>query len=460
MFGAEGNGRAAQASGALERHVAPTTETKLDEIALSKVKLGRGRRTDADRELNESITRSGILQPLLLRPAGSGFEVLDGGRRLAVARELGLKTVPAVVRTIGDSEARAMAADRKATPAGAARKERKPAATTARPMRGARAATTAGAAGASAAASAARPRAAAPISAPPAAAKPRSRAAARAAAATPAGRMKPVVAPQPKPIAKRDAAKPRAVAPRAAAEPKRAAKAKPATTPKVPDRAGVAASPAKAAKKSPGRVTSKPAARVAALTAAPEIAAAAATAAPAGNERLSARERIAALAAAQAPVEEKRVVFGDADDTVELRKPSIAAAAETAEIATPDETMIWRRPIDEPAARRTEETAISRRPEPAVAPATTSFPRSDPGVERRPVAAATGRPGAVAAQPSRSRDYLSTACMMVAFFALAFGGTMFFVFQDGGTALLAGVVLVIALGLFAAVSLTGRRTGP
>ena len=93
---------------------------------------------------------------------------------------------------------------------------------------------------------------------------------------------------------------------------------------------------------------------------------------------------------------------------------------------------------------------MARRAEPAAAPAaTTSFPRAS---QEQPIAAS--------AALSRSRDVLSTVFIMLAAFALAFAGTMFVVFHDGGLALEAGAVCVVALGLFAAVSFAGRRTGP
>ncbi len=55
-------------------------------------------------DLTNSIREHGIIQPLVLtrRPAG-GYELIAGERRLRAARLLGLKTVPAVLRSAGDS---------------------------------------------------------------------------------------------------------------------------------------------------------------------------------------------------------------------------------------------------------------------------------------------------------------------------------------------------------------------
>jgi len=55
-------------------------------------------------ELAESIRQHGILQPLLVRPFGQGFELVAGERRLRAAKMVGLKTVPALVRVLSDGE--------------------------------------------------------------------------------------------------------------------------------------------------------------------------------------------------------------------------------------------------------------------------------------------------------------------------------------------------------------------
>jgi len=55
-------------------------------------------------ELAESIRQHGILQPLLVRPFGQGFELVAGERRLRAAKMVGLKTVPALVRSLSDGE--------------------------------------------------------------------------------------------------------------------------------------------------------------------------------------------------------------------------------------------------------------------------------------------------------------------------------------------------------------------
>jgi ParB/RepB/Spo0J family partition protein len=61
---------------------------------------------DQLRELADSIREHGILQPILVTPVGDRFEVIAGNRRLHAALRLGLKQVPAVVRSEPDESRR------------------------------------------------------------------------------------------------------------------------------------------------------------------------------------------------------------------------------------------------------------------------------------------------------------------------------------------------------------------
>lgn len=55
-------------------------------------------------ELVESIRQHGIIQPLIVRQVGTRFELIAGERRWRAAQELGLATVPAIIRTASDLE--------------------------------------------------------------------------------------------------------------------------------------------------------------------------------------------------------------------------------------------------------------------------------------------------------------------------------------------------------------------
>ena len=52
--------------------------------------------------LAESIREVGVLQPVVVRARGSGYELVAGERRVRAARLAGLATVPAVVRDTDD----------------------------------------------------------------------------------------------------------------------------------------------------------------------------------------------------------------------------------------------------------------------------------------------------------------------------------------------------------------------
>src|SRR5881394_6733 len=55
-------------------------------------------------ELIDSIRQHGIIQPLIVRQAGARFELIAGERRWRAAQEIGLATVPAIIRTANDLE--------------------------------------------------------------------------------------------------------------------------------------------------------------------------------------------------------------------------------------------------------------------------------------------------------------------------------------------------------------------
>lgn len=56
-------------------------------------------------ELADSIRQHGLLQPLLVRPGGKGFEIIAGERRWRAAMRAGLDTIPVIVKEINDQEA-------------------------------------------------------------------------------------------------------------------------------------------------------------------------------------------------------------------------------------------------------------------------------------------------------------------------------------------------------------------
>jgi ParB family chromosome partitioning protein len=60
-------------------------------------------------ELAESIRQQGILQPLVVRKAEQGYELIIGERRFRAAQRAGLDRVPVIVKEVGDAESLEMA---------------------------------------------------------------------------------------------------------------------------------------------------------------------------------------------------------------------------------------------------------------------------------------------------------------------------------------------------------------
>jgi ParB family chromosome partitioning protein len=83
----------------------------LDELPLASISPNRFQpRGHFDEEalsqLADSIREVGVLQPVLVRPAGDGeYELIAGERRWRAARRVGLQTIPALVRETDDAAA-------------------------------------------------------------------------------------------------------------------------------------------------------------------------------------------------------------------------------------------------------------------------------------------------------------------------------------------------------------------
>ncbi|NMG11907.1 ParB/RepB/Spo0J family partition protein [Brasilonema sp. UFV-L1] len=83
-----------------------TQNVSLEQIHLPPTQPRRYFDPQALKELVESIKQHGILQPLLVRPlTKGGYELVAGERRYRAAKEVGLTSVPVVVRELTDSDA-------------------------------------------------------------------------------------------------------------------------------------------------------------------------------------------------------------------------------------------------------------------------------------------------------------------------------------------------------------------
>lgn len=54
--------------------------------------------------LADSIRQNGLLQPIVVRPHGTGYQIVAGERRWQASRRIGLERVPVIVREVSDDE--------------------------------------------------------------------------------------------------------------------------------------------------------------------------------------------------------------------------------------------------------------------------------------------------------------------------------------------------------------------
>jgi len=90
--------------------LAARTPTAVRDIPLEKVipNPGQPRMTwheDTLAELAASIREHGVLQPILVRPAGNEYEIIAGERRWRASKLAGKETIPAIVERFDDSTA-------------------------------------------------------------------------------------------------------------------------------------------------------------------------------------------------------------------------------------------------------------------------------------------------------------------------------------------------------------------
>ncbi|MGQ0549386.1 MAG: ParB/RepB/Spo0J family partition protein [Armatimonadota bacterium] len=97
-----GRGLGALIPGAGQQVESGVTEIAIDQIRPAS-RQPRAVFEDAPlAELAASIQEQGVLQPVLVRPAAEGYELVAGERRWRAARAAGLRAIPAIVRDLDD----------------------------------------------------------------------------------------------------------------------------------------------------------------------------------------------------------------------------------------------------------------------------------------------------------------------------------------------------------------------
>jgi len=87
-----------------EAQSSPAREIRVDRIQPNPFQPRDNFEDSALAALADSIRQNGLLQPLVVRPAGEGWELVAGERRWRALQRLGWERVPAVVRELRDEQ--------------------------------------------------------------------------------------------------------------------------------------------------------------------------------------------------------------------------------------------------------------------------------------------------------------------------------------------------------------------
>ena len=79
-------------------------EVEIDQVEPNPNQPRKAFDSNALNELSASIRASGVIQPVIVRRQGAGFQLVAGERRWRAARQAGLPRIPAIVREVTDAE--------------------------------------------------------------------------------------------------------------------------------------------------------------------------------------------------------------------------------------------------------------------------------------------------------------------------------------------------------------------
>lgn len=82
----------------------PDSILPIEEVHPNKGQPRKTFKTEELAELTDSVRQHGVLQPLLVRKKGTGYEIVAGERRYQAAKAAGLTEVPVIVRDISDED--------------------------------------------------------------------------------------------------------------------------------------------------------------------------------------------------------------------------------------------------------------------------------------------------------------------------------------------------------------------
>jgi len=99
---------------AVEPTSAESSSAGLRTLAIDRIKPGEFQprsffEPESLAELADSIREQGVIQPIMVRPVGDGYEIIAGERRWRAAQQAGLDDIPVIIRDVEDEVAIALA---------------------------------------------------------------------------------------------------------------------------------------------------------------------------------------------------------------------------------------------------------------------------------------------------------------------------------------------------------------
>lgn len=80
-------------------------EIEINRITQSRYQPRLNFKDETQKELISSIKEKGLIQPIIVRATGDGYELIAGERRFRAAKALGMERIPAIIKAVGDEEA-------------------------------------------------------------------------------------------------------------------------------------------------------------------------------------------------------------------------------------------------------------------------------------------------------------------------------------------------------------------
>jgi ParB family chromosome partitioning protein len=80
----------------------------IEELSPNRFQSRKDFNDNEQKRLVASVRKNGIIQPIIVRKSGRGYEIIAGERRWRAAQEAGIRDVPVVIRNVEDPDAAEM----------------------------------------------------------------------------------------------------------------------------------------------------------------------------------------------------------------------------------------------------------------------------------------------------------------------------------------------------------------